>query len=151
MKNKYLLKVHDFYAYRAAELKEQIIKLHQTLPREQYIQHEIVKFAARLRVATLEIIPEDPDKPEYRLRDELRKYRRYKQGLQRYRLMFTFSSKPPIILYLYINDEKHLRKHGSKSDPYEEFSKLVRNGTFSHDPADSKIQKWISQLLLKVY
>lgn len=118
-------------------------KLHDSLPKEEFIHHEAVKLFARIRKATLEIIPEDPNRPEYLLSGKLRKYRRYKQGLQRYRTMFCFSNRPSIVIYLYLNDRDHLRKQGGRTDPYEEFKKMVRSGKFSHDPQNSKIQKWI--------
>ncbi|MBU1088155.1 MAG: type II toxin-antitoxin system YhaV family toxin [Candidatus Omnitrophica bacterium] len=143
MKSSYLLKYHDFYFQRIAKLKEQVIELRSKLGNEEFQQHEIVKLAYRIRKADQEIIPQDPNREEYRLRDELKKYRRYKQGLQRYRLFFCFSSQPKLILYLYLNDEKHLRKAGDKKDPYEEFKKLVSKKYFSHKPDDPKIQKWI--------
>ncbi len=146
MKNNYLLKVHQFYEARTLVLKEQVRKLKASLPAEEYSQHEVVKLAARLRKATLEIIPEDPNKLEYQLKAELKKFRRYKQGLQRYRLIFAFSSKPSIILYLYVNDQKHLRQDGGKNDPYEEFVHFLKRGVFSHDPQDTNIQKWIRDL-----
>ncbi|MCH8218598.1 MAG: type II toxin-antitoxin system YhaV family toxin, partial [Planctomycetes bacterium] len=88
-----------------------------------------------------------PNKREYQLKATLKKFRRYKRGLKRYRLFFCFSSRPPIILYLYLNDEKHLRQAGSKKDPYEPFKGLVSRGIFSHDPSDEKIQAWIRSLL----
>jgi len=143
MTNKYLLKYHLFYYQRIAKLKEQVKELRNKLSNEEFKQHAIVKLAYRIRKADLEIIPQDPDRPEYRLRGDLRKYRRYKQGLQRYRLFFCFSHHPGIILYLYLNDEKHLRKTGDKRDPYQEFKKLVAKRHFSHNPNDSKIRKWI--------
>ena len=143
MKSNYLLKYHDFYFQRIAKLKEQVQELYSKLSKEEFRQHEIVKLAYRIREADLEIIPQDPNRPEYRLTGNLRKYRRYKQGLQRYRLFFCFSNQPKIILYLYLNDEKHLRKAGDRNDPYEEFANLVKKGCLSHNPADSKIQKWI--------
>lgn len=143
MKSKYLLKYHEFYYQRIAKLKKQVKELHNKLSPEEFKQHEIVKLAARVREADQKTIPENPDRLEYRLGGELKKYRRYKQGLQRYRLFFCFSSRPPIIVYLYLNDEKHLRKVGSKKDPYEEFKKLVAKKYFSHAPNDPKIQKWI--------
>ncbi|MBU1122244.1 MAG: type II toxin-antitoxin system YhaV family toxin [Candidatus Omnitrophota bacterium] len=146
MKSKYLLKYHELYYQRIVELKKQVKELHSKLSPEEFKQHEIVKFAARVRKADQEIIPENPDRLEYRLKDELRKYRRYKQGLQRYRLFFCFSNKPPIILYLYLNDEKHLRKEGSKTDPYEVFKKLAAKKYFSPDPTNSKIRNWITCL-----
>ncbi len=141
--NKYYLKCHELFARRIAKLKEQVKKLHATVPPDEFIQHETVKLAARIRRATLEIIPEDPNRPEYVLSGDLKKYRRYKQGLQRYRIMFCFSNVPRIIIYLYVNDKDHLRKQGDKNDPYEEFKQMVRSGKVSHDPQSPAVQKWI--------
>lgn len=143
MKSSYLLKYHDFYFQRIAKLKEQVQELHSKLSKEEFRRHEIVKLAYRIREADQGIIPQDPNRPEYRLTGDLRKYRRYKQGLQRYRLFFCFSNQPKIILYLYLNDEKHLRKAGDRNDSYEEFKSFVDKGYLSHKPDDSKIQKWI--------
>ena len=139
----YYLKCHELFAQRIAKLKEHVIKLHDTLPKEDFIRHEIVKLSARIRKATLEIIPQDPNSPDYLLSGELKKYRRYKQGLQRYRIMFCFSNRPSIIIYLYVNDRDHLRKQGARTDPYEEFKVFVRSGKFSHDSQAPQIQKWI--------
>ncbi len=145
MRSNYLLKYHDFYFQRIAKLKEQVKVLRNKLSEEEFRQHEIVKLVYRIRLADQEIIPQDPNRPEYRLASNLKKYRRYKQGLQRYRLFFCFSNHPAIILYLYLNDEKHLRKAGDKNDPYEEFKSLVARQSFSHNPDDPKIQKWIKK------
>jgi toxin YhaV len=143
MASEYLLRYHVFYAQRVAKLKERVKALKEKLPPDEFQQHDVVKLAYRIRQADQEIIPKDPDRPEYRLTGDLRKYRRYKQGLQRYRLMFCFSSSPKVIVYLYINDEDHLRKYGDKNDPYTEFKKLLTRGHFSHNPADPHIQKWL--------
>ena len=143
--NKYLLRAHDYYFHRIKELTVQIRELHKVLEPDQFIQHPAVKLARRIREADRNIIPQYPDRPEYHLTGELKKYRRYKQGLQRYRLFFCFSNQPKIILYLYLNDERHLRKEGDKNDPYEVFKKFVKQGTFSHNPENQKIQKWINE------
>lgn len=142
-KSKYLLKCHRFYSDRIDALKEEIKELKNSLTDEEFAQHPDVKFAVRVRKATKEIIPEDPDRKEYQLHGDLKKYRRYKQGLQRYRLFFAFSTTPPIILYLFLNDKFSLRKEGSKNDPYIIFSKFVQKKQISHDPCDPAIQKWI--------
>jgi len=126
-KYNYLLKFHRFYAQKVEILKAEVQRLKYSLDRETFLQHPDVKLANRLRKATKEIIPENPDKKEYYLHGPLKKYRRYKQGLQRYRLFFTYSSKPPIILYLYINDKSSLRKEGDKNDPYKIFKKTGRS------------------------
>ncbi len=120
----YLLRYHELYYKRIAQLKEQVKELHRKLSNEAFRQHDVVKLAYRIRQADHEIIPQDPDRPEYRLSGELRKYRRYKQGLKRYRLFFCFSHHPKIILYLYLNNEKHLRKAGAKTDSYEAFKRM---------------------------
>ncbi|NGX61725.1 MAG: Toxin YhaV [Chlamydiae bacterium] len=146
MKSKYLLKCHKLYAIRAENLKAEVQKLKSSLPQEKFVQHPKVKFAALLREATLNTIPEDPDIKKYKLHGDLKKYRRYKQGLKRYRLFFAFSSKPPIILYLYVNDAMSLREDGDKNDPYHIFSKLIRQKKVSHDPCDPRIKQWIQEL-----
>ena len=140
----YLIKCHKFYSDRVDSLKQEIKQLKESLTKEEFSQHPDVKFVVRIREATKEIIPEDPDRKEYQLYGNLKKYRRYKQGLQRYRLFFAFAKKPPIILYLYLNDKSSLRKEGSKNDPYCIFSKLVDKKQVSHDPNDQDIQKWIN-------
>lgn len=146
-KSKYLLRYHDFYYRRIATLKEQVQHLKATLRRINLSGTKSSNFAARVRHADQHTIPQDPNKREYQLKANLKKFRRYKRGLKRYRLFFCFSSRPPIILYLYLNDEKHLRQAGSKKDPYEPFKGLVSRGIFSHDPSDEKIQAWIRSLL----
>ena len=143
MMSDYFLRYHVFYYQRIEQLKEQVKTLHDKLSPEEFKQHEIIKLAYRIRKADQEIIPQNPDRLEYCLGGELRKYRRYKQGLQRYRLFFCFSNHPKIILYLYLNNEKHLRKSGDKNDPYQEFKKLVAKRYFSYNPEDPAIQKWI--------
>lgn len=143
MPSSYYLKCHGFFDGKIGLLKEQVRELKERLPIEEYVQHEIVKLAVRVRKATLEVIPQDPNQRDYLLKRELKKFRRYKRGLQRYRIIFCFSNQPKIIIYLYLNDVFHLRKQGDKGDPYEEFKKLLKRGTFSHDPNDKEMQKWI--------
>lgn len=142
-KSNYLLKCHKFYFDRIDSLEQEIKELKDSLTEEEFSKHPDVKFAVRVRKAAKQIIPEDPDKKEYQLHGDLKKYRRYKQGLQRYRLFFAFATKPPIILYLYLNDKSSHRKEGSKNDPYNVFSKFVDKKQVSHDPNDPAIQRWI--------
>jgi toxin YhaV len=145
MNSPYVLKIHQLLSQRIDALKIQVRGLKKNLDENTYRQHPLVKFAYRVRKSIEEIIPENPDRPDYRLTGELKKYRRYKQGLQRYRLFFCFSNQPRIILYLYLNDERHLRKEGDKNDPYEVFKKFIKQGVFSHDPENQEIQEWIRE------
>lgn len=144
-KHDYLLKAHDLFFQRTVALNREVEVLSKQLDREALKAHETVKLAKRVYDATLNIIPQDPNHPSYRLNDELRKYRRYKQGLARYRLFFAFSSTPKIILYLYLNDKGSLRKEGDKNDPYQIFARFVSQGKVSHNPEDPRIQKWIRE------
>ena len=114
---------------------------------EDFKKHESTKLLARITKAYVEIIPQNPNHPDYYLRGMLSKFRRYKRGLQRYRLLFCFSQQIPIIIYLYINDKDHLRKDGGINDPYKEFSDLIKRGIFSSDPHDPIMQQWISKRL----
>ena len=145
VKNNYLLKTHEIFFQRTVELNDEVKALSKKLSHEELQQHETVKLAKRVYTATLEVIPQNPNDPAYYLKDDLKKYRRYKQGLERYRLFFGFSSAAKIILYLYLNDGDTLRKEGDKNDPYEIFKGFVRQGRVSHDPLDPRIQKWIRE------
>lgn len=141
-KTKYLVRYHELYYQRIQELKARVRELKEQLSPEEFSRHETVKLAVRIRDAEKEV-EDDPSRPEYLLNDELRKFRRYKRGLGRYRIIFCFSSKPPIIIFLYLNTAETLRKAGSRRDPYEQFKSMFRRGEVSHDPNDSKAKKWI--------
>ena len=132
--NNYILKYHDFFRERIIHLTVQVRKIKSTLAPEDYKQHETVKLLGRIVRASQEIIPQNPNQPDYFLKGSLSKFRRYKQGIKRYRLIFCYSSKPPVIVYLYINDQDHLRQEGSHNDPYKEFTRLVKSGVFNHNP-----------------
>lgn len=142
---KYLLKYHEVYYQRIQELKGRVAELKDRLSPEDFRRHETVKLAVRIREAEREIA-EDPNRREYMLREDLRKFRRYKRGLGRYRILFCFANHPPIIVFLYLNAEESLRKEGGRRDPYEEFKALLRRGRVSHDPGDPRVQKWIAAL-----
>ncbi len=143
MTNKYQLYYHQLYAERVNIMLDFAEKLQAKVPREEYVNHPVIKLLARVSKATLEIIPQDPHKKDYLLKGSLSKFRRYKVCLQRYRLLFCFADKPPVIIHLYINDDEHLRKDGDKNDPYREFASLVKKGIFSHNPIDARMQQWI--------
>jgi toxin YhaV len=57
-------------------------------------------------------------------------WRRVKKGLpQRYRLFFMFASNPlAVLIYTWLNDERTLRKEGSRTDVYEVFKRMLERG-----------------------
>jgi toxin YhaV len=145
--NNYLLKQHSIYADRVAELTRNVKKLKARLSPVDFSRHPFVKFAWRVRKAERELIPENPDHPDYQLKGNLKRFRRFKKGIKRYRVFFCFSQSPKIILYLYLNNDKTLRKEGDKNDPYLLFKKYVDKGVFSHGPTDKKITMFLTDIL----
>jgi toxin YhaV len=90
----------------------------------------------------LDIIPRDPNAPEFRQGNTLGPDNRHwfrAKFHQRYRLFYRFSSKEKVILFAWVNDERTLRKSGSKSDPYLVFRAMLEAG----DPPNT-----MEQLLL---
>lgn len=76
---------------------------------------------------------QDPGHARYNLGNTLgaenRHWRRCKEGLPpRYRLFFRFSSSERVCVYAWLNDEKTLRKAGSKTDVYATFKRLLNKG-----------------------
>lgn len=148
--NNYVLKFHDFFYDRVITLIDTVEKLSLTLPEEQFKQHPQTKLLARIIKAYTETIPGNPNHRDFYLTGKLSKFRRYKAGLQRYRLLFCFSNAIPIIIYLYINDEYHIRKDGSKNNPYQEFVSFVKQGIFSSDPYDPLMQQWLNDSMVPI-
>lgn len=72
---------------------------------------------------------------------ENRHWRRCKEGLPpRYRLFFRFSSSEQICVYAWLNNEKTLRKAGSKTDVYATFRYLLKKGLVPQDFAELLIK-----------
>ena len=81
----------------------------------------------------MEQIREKPDDEKYLLGDALgdkhKDWRRAKKGLpQRYRLFFKFFSSNREVYYAWFNDERTLRKEGSKTDCYAVFKRMLDRG-----------------------
>jgi hypothetical protein len=67
-----------------------------------------------------------------------------KHGLpERYRLFYTFSSVERVIIPLYLNDARTLRKRGAGSDPYEIFKRMVRRGEVGSN-FEANWEAWVS-------
>lgn len=63
-------------------------------------------------------------------------WRRIKQGLpDRYRLFFKFFSRFHDIFFIWINDEKTLRKAGAKTDCYAVFERMLKSKNVPADHA----------------
>lgn len=107
-----------------------------------YKTHPKAKLLASVYRAITQLVPADPDAPQFRLGKTLgpanTHWRRVKKGMpDRYRLFFRFASSPvKVIVYVWFNDEDTLRKAGSKSDVYETFRRMLARGEVPGDIED---------------
>ncbi len=99
-----------------------------------YETHPKTKLLASVYRAITQLVPANPDSPDFRLGKTLgsdnTNWRRVKKGMpDRYRLFFRFASSPvKVIVYVWFNDEDTLRKAGSKTDVYETFKRMLARG-----------------------
>ena len=125
-----------FKLFKAAldELEQAVTKLAAQYP-DEYKAHPKTRLLASIYKCITQIVPADPDSPDFRLGKTLGKgyanWRRVKKGMpDRYRLFFRFASNPVrLIVYVWFNDEDTLRKAGSRTDVYEAFKRMLRRGT----------------------
>ena len=132
--------LYYFHVFKAAldELEATVTQLALDNPKG-YKTHPKTKLLASVYRAITEVVPANPDAPDFRLGKTLgpayTNWRRVKKGMpERYRLFFRFASKPgKVIVYVWFNDEDTLRKAGSKTDVYETFKRMLARGVV---PAD---------------
>jgi toxin YhaV len=111
-------------------LTETVEQLSITQP-DIYKEHPKSKLLATIYRYVAEIIPRDPNAPEFRQGDTLGPDNRHwfrAKFHQRYRLFFRFSTKDKVIVYVWVNDEFTLRKAGSKTDVYAVFKSMLDAG-----------------------
>lgn len=127
--------LYYYRTFKAAldELEAVVTKLAAENP-AGYKAHPKTKLLASVYRAITELVPANPDAPDFRLGKTLgadnTNWRRVKKGMpDRYRLFFRFASSPvKVIVYVWFNDEDTLRKAGSKTDVYEAFKRMLARG-----------------------
>ena len=101
-----------------------------------YQKKNATKRLAAISSLAFDVIPRDPSIAKYRqgisLGDEHKHWFRAK-FFQQYRLFFRYDSASKIIVFVWVNDDKHKRSYGSKTDAYRVFKKMLKSG----DPPDS--------------
>ncbi|MGO8817654.1 MAG: type II toxin-antitoxin system YhaV family toxin [Terriglobia bacterium] len=124
------LYLHPLFQQQLEKLTAQVETLQAKDP-QRYKEQSPTKLLATINRCIREIIPRDPNAPEFRQGNTLgadnRQWFRAKFH-ERYRLFFRFSSKEKVIVYAWVNDEGTLRKAGSRSDPYAVFRALLKSG-----------------------
>jgi toxin YhaV len=101
-----------------------------------YASNANVKLLAGLAKLMFETIPADPSRAEYRQGNTLGSQHRHwfrAKFFGRFRLFFRYDSRARLIVYAWVNDERTLRKHGGRSDPYTVFRQMLAAG---HPPDD---------------
>jgi toxin YhaV len=128
--NGWRLYIHPLFEQQLQRLVNQVEALAAKDPigfREQ----PAAKLLATINRYIREIIPKDPNAAEFRQGNTLgpdnRRWFRAKFH-ERFRLFYRFSSKEKVILYAWVNDEKTLRKSGSRTDPYRMFRAMLEAG-----------------------
>jgi toxin YhaV len=133
-------RLYYYRVFKAAldELEAQVAKLAADDP-DGYRTHPKTKLLASVYHAITQLVPANPDAPDFRLGKTLGQdhthWRRVKKGMpDRYRLFFRFSSAPvTLIVYVWFNDEYTLRKAGSKTDVYAAFKRMLARGVVPGD------------------
>jgi toxin YhaV len=128
--NGWRLFVHPLFEQQLRRLVEQVEALAAKDP-IGFKQQPAAKLLATINRHIREIIPKDPNAAELRQGNTLGPDNRHwfrAKFHERYRLLYRFSSKEKVILYAWVNDEKTLRKTGSRTDPYRVFRGMLEAG-----------------------
>lgn len=90
-----------------------------------------MKLFTVVRKLVKEIVPTDPNAPEFQLGNtpgsQNRHWRRAKFS-GRFRLFYRFHTGSRTIVYAWMNDEGTLCKEGSRTDPYVVFRRMLEGG-----------------------
>lgn len=126
---------HPLFVAQLQALTDQVAALQAKDP-QAYTRKNATKRLTAIRQLALEVIPQDPTRPEYRqgntLGDAHRHWFRTK-FFQQYRLFFRFHAASRIIVLAWVNDEDTRRAYESPDDAYRVFRKMLESG---HPPGD---------------
>ena len=131
------MEVNGWRLFQYPLFESQLTKLTAAVERlstsqpDSYREHPKTKLLATLYRLITEIIPGNPNAPDFRQGDTLGPDNRHwfrAKFHQRYRLFYRFSTKDRVIVYVWVNDEFSLRKAGAKTDAYAIFKSMVKAG-----------------------
>lgn len=134
------IKGWEIYSYElfSDQLKRLIAEVHNLKIQDQrgYKSHPKAKFLAAILKLTKDSIPNNPSDPTFRQGNTLGKQNKHwfrAKFFKRYRLFFRYSTQHKVIICVWLNDEKTLRKADSSTDPYFVFSSMLRKGNPPQD------------------
>jgi toxin YhaV len=128
--NGWKLYVHPLFEQQFRQLVEQVEALAAKDP-TGYKDLPAAKLLATINRHIRETIPRNPGAAEFRQGNTLGSDNRHwfrAKFHERYRLFYRFSSREKVIIYAWVNDERTLRKSGSRTDPYHVFRAMLQAG-----------------------
>jgi toxin YhaV len=128
--NGWRLFAHPGFTQQFERLTTQVEALAAKTP-GTYKDQPATKLLSTIQRHILEIIPRDPNAPEFRQGNTLGEGNRHwfrAKFHERYRLFFRFSSREKVIIYAWVNDENSLRKSGARTDPCALFRNMLAAG-----------------------
>ena len=128
--NGWKLYVHPLFEQQFRQLVEQVEALAAKDPMG-YKDLPAAKLLATINRHIRETIPRNPGAAEFRQGNTLGSDNRHwfqAKFHERYRLFYRFSSREKVIIYAWVNDERTLRKSGSRTDPYCIFRAMLEAG-----------------------
>src|SRR3984885_5716085 len=128
--NGWKLYVHPLFEQQFRQLVEQVEALAAKDPMG-YKDLPAAKLLATINRHIRETIPRNPGAAEFRQGNTLGSDNRHwfrAKFHERYRLFYRFSSREKVIIYAWVNDERTLRKSGSRADPYRVFRAMLEAG-----------------------
>jgi toxin YhaV len=128
--NGWRLYVHPLFEQQFRRLVEQVEALAAKDP-TGYKELPAAKLLATINRHIRETIPRNPGAAEFRQGNTLGSDNRHwfrAKFHERYRLFYRFSSREKVIIYAWVNDERTLRKSGSRTDPYRVFRAMLEAG-----------------------
>jgi toxin YhaV len=136
--NEWSIYFHPEFSEQWDEQVKLVKKLKGALSKKEFVEHSEVKLIASLRLCIKEKIPLNPHAAFFRLRKDLKKYRRLKKmGLpERYRLFFKAGNidNKKVIVVLWLGYPR--REGDKKNDCYEKFKRKLASGIFPEDLAE---------------
>lgn len=121
---------HACFLEQFEALAAEVAALQQKLPQE-YVKKNATKRLAAIAKLAFEVIPQNPEKHEYRQGDTLGEDRKHwfrAKFFQQYRLFFRYHQASKVIILAWVNDDGTKRAYGSASDAYRVFGKMLDKG-----------------------
>jgi toxin YhaV len=128
--NGWTLFAHPIFLDQLEALTAQVEALKRK-DRAGYVKKNAAKRLAAIAKLAVEVIPQDPARPEYRqgntLGDENKHWFRAR-FFQQHRLFFRFHAQAKVIVFAWVNDEGTLRAYESADDAYRVFRRMLDSG-----------------------